>query len=101
MIIERIIYQKTLKNNQIDFVGGSTIFPYAGVSVTPEKGAGIMWKNLMLNEDADAQTTHRACPILEGTKTIGNKWIGYNNQWKNYKCGLEEAEIMKQPYDKA
>ena len=36
------------------------------MSVAPEKGAGIIWHNLMRNEDPDVQTTHRACPILEG-----------------------------------
>ena len=68
------------------------------MSVVPEKGAGIMWNNLFRNEDPDPQTTHRACPILEGIKTIGNKWIGYNNQWKDNGCGLEEIEILKQKF---
>ena len=84
----------------LNFVGGATIFPYAGVSAFPEIGAGIMFKNLLRNEDVDVQSIHRACPILEGTKTIGNKWIGYNNQWETNKCGLFEEEISEQSFKK-
>jgi len=73
--------------------GGATVFPYAGVSSFPEIGDGIFWKNLLKNEDADVQTMHKACPILEGIKTIGNKWIGYNNQWSSHPCGMVEESI--------
>ena len=70
------------------------------MSVAPEKGAGIIWHNLMRNEDPDVQTTHRACPILEGMKTIGNKWIGYNSQYHANKCGLVEEDIMQQSFER-
>ena len=73
-------------------IGGATVWPYAGISVFPEKGDGIVWHNLFRNGDPDLLTTHAACPVLLGNKWIGNKWIGYNAQWNIKRCDLfEEA----------
>ena len=70
--------------------GGATVWPFAGISVFPSKGDGIIWYNLFRNEDPDIYTIHSACPILLGNKWIGNKWIGYSNQWDAAKCSLHE-----------
>ena len=75
------------------FIGGATVFPFAGVSVFPEKGDGIYWHNLLRNEDPDMMTTHKACGVIIGGKTIGNKWIGYNNQWNSKPCSLSKNAI--------
>ena len=75
-------------------IGGATAFPYAGVSVFPDKGDGIIWYNLFRNEDSELNTYHGACPVLLGNKWIGNKWIGYKAQWNTVNCGLSEEEIF-------
>ena len=75
-------------------LGGATVWPFAGISVFPDKGDGIIWYNLFRNEDPDIHTHHSACPILLGTKWIGNKWIGYSNQWDTAKCSLSEETIF-------
>ena len=66
--------------------------PFSGVSVFPKKGSGTYWHNLLKSEDSDPMTTHKACGVLLGGKTIGNKWIGYNNQWNNVPCGLSKDD---------
>ena len=69
-------------------LGGGTIFPYAGLSVFPERGDGTIWYNIYKNGDMDSFSTHMACPVLIGNKVIANKWIGYNAQFDRLKCGL-------------
>ena len=49
--------------------GGSTVFPLAGVAVTPVKGAAAFWYNLKRNGQGDTSTLHGACPVL-----LGHKW---------------------------
>ena len=76
-------------------LGGATVLPYAGVSVLPEKGAGLVWFNLLRNEDLDVSTIHKSCALISGRKTIGNKFIGYNNQWNTQGCSLYKDKAMK------
>ena len=76
------------------YSGGATVWPFAGVSVFPDKGDGILWYNLFRNKDPDIYTHHSACPVLLGTKWIGNKWIGYNSQWDTAKCSLSEEALF-------
>ena len=76
------------------YSGGATVWPFAGVSVFPHKGDGILWYNLFRNKDPDIYTHHSACPVLLGTKWIGNKWIGYNSQWDTAKCSLSEEALF-------
>ena len=64
------------------------MWPYAAISVFPEKGSGIFWYNRFKNNDPDVSTGHTACPILLGNKWIGNKWVSYNAQWNGTKCAL-------------
>jgi len=68
--------------------GGATVWPYAGISVFPEKGSAIFWHNLMTDSEPDALTQHAACAVLLGNKWIGNKWVGYNAQWNQKNCAL-------------
>ena len=67
--------------------GGATVWPYAGISVFPEKGSGIFWNNLYSGGYPDVYTKHTACAVLLGNKWIGTKWVGYNAQWDGKKCG--------------
>ena len=49
--------------------GGATVWPLAGVTVTPEKGSGIWWFNVKSDSVPDTETKHAACPVL-----LGQKW---------------------------
>ena len=82
--------QRNYKYRQINIaiLGGATVWPYAGISVFPEKGSAIFWHNTFTDADPDEYTQHTACPVLLGNKWIGNKWVGYNAQWNQLKCDL-------------
>ena len=69
-------------------LGGRTIWPRAGVTVAANTGDGVFWYNLFRNEKADYTTQHQGCGVISGSKWIGNKLIGYNNQWNTINCGL-------------
>ena len=70
-------------------LGGATVWPFAGISVFPEKGSAIFWHNTMTDSDPDEFTQHTACAVLYGNKWIGNKWVGYNAQWNQKNCALD------------
>lgn len=55
--------------------GGATVFPKIGVQVKPKRGTAAFWYNLRKSGDGDTNTMHAACPVLSGTKWIGNKWL--------------------------
>ena len=76
----------------LSIIGGATVWPFAGVSQFHEKGSGVFWYNLFRNSDLDEMSSHASCGILQGGKWIGNKWIGYNNQWNTKMCGLSEID---------
>ena len=83
----------TILENPI--AGGATVWPYAGISVFGKKGAALFWHNTFSSDIPDKYTRHVACPVLLGQKWIGNKWVGYNPQWKTAKCGLFEEAVFK------
>ena len=70
--------------------GGATVWPFAGISVFPRKGAGVYWRNVFTSDTPDFYTQHKACPVLLGQKWIGNKWVGYNAQWNGQNCKLNQ-----------
>jgi len=43
-------------------LGGATVWPYAGISVFPEKGAAVFWHNVRPSDIPDSFTKHAACP---------------------------------------
>ena len=49
--------------------GGATVWPFAGVSVFPEKGSSVWWFNTKSDSVPDPETKHAACPVL-----LGQKW---------------------------
>ena len=71
-------------------LGGRTIWPNAGVTASANTGDGLLWYNLFRNEILDNTTEHKGCGVITGSKWIGNKWIGYNNQWNTINCGLSK-----------
>ena len=89
-----------LFDDVLHFLGGATVWPFARISVFPEKGSGILWYNLNRSGDVDYFSIHKACPVILGNKWIGNKWIRYNAQWEvNTKnCGLSVFETFQPPF---
>ncbi|CAK9300112.1 unnamed protein product [Gordionus sp. m RMFG-2023] len=49
--------------------GGATVFPLAGVRLSPKKGSAAFWYNLKASGKGDFDTIHAACPVL-----VGSKW---------------------------
>ncbi|XP_065573742.1 prolyl 4-hydroxylase subunit alpha-2-like [Artemia franciscana] len=72
--------------------GGATVFPRAGVTLWPEKGAAAFWYNLYRSGEGDDNTRHGACPVLHGSKWVSNKWIRYNDQFLTAQCGLHKLD---------
>ena len=43
--------------------GGATVWPYARISVFPEKGSAAYWRNSFTDDTNDGFTRHKACPV--------------------------------------
>lgn len=74
--------------------GGATVFVNTGPGVTiyPEKGAGVFWYNLKRNGDGDPKTRHAGCPVMVGHKWVSNLWIHEHGQEFNRRCSLNPDE---------
>ena len=72
--------------------GGATVFTKAEVSVWPEKGACVLWFNLLRNGRKDYSSRHAACPVLVGSKWVANKWFHETGQEFNRPCSLSPDE---------
>lgn len=59
-----------------DFEGGSTTFPYLGISIKPKKGRLVLWHNVGENAMMPAPGSwHTGEKILSGTKKIFTFWF--------------------------
>lgn len=54
--------------------GGHTVFPEAGVEVTPKRGALLAWNNLDGSGQPNPNTLHQAMPVEAGVKYVITKW---------------------------
>jgi prolyl 4-hydroxylase len=72
--------------------GGATVFPYLKVHVPASKGSAIFWYNLKPSGVGELVSRHAGCPVLTGSKWIGNKWIHEFDQ--NLKCATENDEEL-------
>jgi prolyl 4-hydroxylase len=55
--------------------GGETVFPEAGISVSPRKGQALYFRYLNGMGQLDAKTQHAGAPVLAGEKWIMTKWM--------------------------
>ncbi|XP_065360119.1 prolyl 4-hydroxylase subunit alpha-2 [Calliphora vicina] len=68
--------------------GGATAFPFLKIAVKPAKGNVLFWYNLHRSSDGDFRTKHAGCPVLKGSKWIGNVWTHERRQEMIRPCGL-------------
>lgn len=72
--------------------GGATVFTELGLSVFPVKRAAAFWLNLHPSGEGDLATRHAACPVLQGSKWVSNKWLHQGGQELLKPCNLEYQE---------
>ncbi|KAL9898422.1 prolyl 4-hydroxylase subunit alpha-1-like [Glossina fuscipes fuscipes] len=78
--------------------GGATAFPYLKLAVKPLKGSVLFWYNLHRSLDGDYRTRHGACPVLKGSKWIGNVWTHEGGQELIRPCALHQDHEISLPY---
>lgn len=62
-----------------DLEGGETVFPELGISIKPEKGKAVVFKNVDDNGNIIQRSKHGGNPVLKGEKWICNKWIHFKD----------------------
>ncbi|KAH8280047.1 hypothetical protein KR018_002264 [Drosophila ironensis] len=66
--------------------GGATAFPNIQKVVFPQRGAAVMWYNLLDDGTPDKRTLHAACPVIVGSKWVSTKWIRERAQLHTRPC---------------
>jgi prolyl 4-hydroxylase len=54
--------------------GGHTMFPKAGVKITPRAGNLLAWNNMDAAGQPNEYSLHQGCPVEAGVKYIITKW---------------------------
>ena len=77
-------------------MGGGTYFSSSSHHqlIFPQKQSAAFWIDTLASGVQDRDQEHGACPVLQGSKWILNKWIYHYNQWKNYPCSLQDADYI-------
>ncbi|XP_033166301.1 prolyl 4-hydroxylase subunit alpha-1 [Drosophila mauritiana] len=78
--------------------GGYTVFTKLNVFLPPVKGALVMWHNLHRSLDVDARTLHAGCPVIVGSKRIGNVWMHSGYQEFRRPCNLTSDSYKSLAY---
>ena len=55
--------------------GGETLFPAAGLKVTPRAGNLLLWNNLDAAGEPNRFSLHQGAPVLAGEKYVLTKWF--------------------------
>jgi prolyl 4-hydroxylase len=64
-----------------NYKGGRTVFPRREISVKPELGKVIVWKNLFDDFTADETSFHAGYPVTEGEKWIAVIWVRQSKRY--------------------
>ncbi|XP_017076165.2 prolyl 4-hydroxylase subunit alpha-1 [Drosophila eugracilis] len=78
--------------------GGYTVFTKLNVFLPPVKGALVMWHNLHRSLDVDVRTLHAGCPVIVGSKRIGNIWMHSGYQEFRRPCNLTSDSYKSEAY---
>ncbi|XP_044314440.1 prolyl 4-hydroxylase subunit alpha-1 [Drosophila rhopaloa] len=78
--------------------GGYTVFTNLNVFLPPVKGAMVMWHNLHRSLDVDVRTLHAGCPVIVGSKRIGNIWMHSGYQEFRRPCNLTSDSYKSLAY---
>lgn len=57
------------------FVGGETVFPRYGLSVTPRGGDALLFLNTAPDARPDPRAWHAGAPVRQGVKWLATRWI--------------------------
>lgn len=65
------------------FAGGDTVFPDHGVSVRPQIGDAVIFRNLLDDGSPDSQARHAGEVVRQGVKWLATRWIRQRpfSQW--------------------
>jgi prolyl 4-hydroxylase len=58
--------------------GGETVFPDKAVTVQPQRGRAVMFRNLGADGSPNASSLHAGKPVLAGEKWLASCWIRVN-----------------------
>lgn len=67
------IYSVIIYLNEVE-KGGETYFPRVNISVKPETGKVLIWKNVIGNL-LNFNSKHAGLPVIAGEKWIAIKWV--------------------------
>jgi prolyl 4-hydroxylase len=62
-------------------MGGTTDFPGLGLSVAPEKGTALYFRNVVepcsepFGLETHEKSAHAGAPVLRGAKNIATRWV--------------------------
>lgn len=68
------VYLNDLQPDQ----GGGTDFPELGVTVRPQKGSAVFWRNIDKKGEKDYRMSHAGLPVAYGEKWGLNIWVHDN-----------------------
>jgi len=55
--------------------GGETVFPVAGLSITPRRGNAVYFEYTNSHMQVDQKSLHAGAPVIQGEKWVVTKWM--------------------------
>ena len=77
--------------------GGATYFSSTEHQqvMLPKMQDAAFWIDVFASGEQDPDQQHGACPVLQGSKWILNKWIYHYSQWRDHPCSLHIDDYIK------
>ena len=60
----------------------------------PKRQDAAFWIDTFASGNPDPRQEHGACPVLQGSKWILNKWIYHYAQWREHPCSLHINDYL-------
>ncbi|XP_017059163.1 prolyl 4-hydroxylase subunit alpha-1 [Drosophila ficusphila] len=74
--------------------GGAIVFPYANLTVWPQKGSALVWRNLNFKMQSNEGLVHLSCPVVVGSKWTLIKWLHERPQMFSRPCEKEYSGLQ-------